>query len=175
MGWIGKLGFGLLLLVMTAFIGLATWEPFFAVKSKAPPSRAYSAEIIRDDFGVPHIYGKTDADVAFGVALAHAEDDFFTLQDAVAMSKGRFGAIAGEAGAGVDYVYHLLDVRRTAEAQYQSIPADTRALLDAYATGLNQYAQQHPQELKLAGLFPVSGIDIVAGVFAAPTVFLRIE
>ncbi|PKP62950.1 MAG: acylase, partial [Alphaproteobacteria bacterium HGW-Alphaproteobacteria-9] len=68
---------------------LATWEPYFASAANAPAARAYSAEIIRDQFGVPHIYGETDADAAFGVAVAHAEDDFFTLQDVVAMSRGR--------------------------------------------------------------------------------------
>jgi glycogen operon protein len=66
-----------------AFAVLATWEPFFASAANLPESRVYKAEIIRDKFGVPHIYGTTDADTAFGVAMAHAEDDFFTLQDVV--------------------------------------------------------------------------------------------
>jgi len=123
----------------------------------------YSAEIIRDEFGVPHIYGKRDADVAFGVAVAHAEDDFFTLQDVIAMAKGRYGAIAGQDGAAVDYVYHLLDARGVAERNYPDLPADTRALFEAYAAGLNQYAKEHPEELKLANLFPVSGVDVAAG------------
>jgi acyl-homoserine-lactone acylase len=96
--------------VVLAVTGLASWEPFFAAAANPPAARTYSAEIIRDEFGVPHISGKTDADTAFGVAIAHAEDDFFTLQDVVAMSRGRYGAIAGEDGAKVDYVYHLIDV-----------------------------------------------------------------
>ncbi len=142
---------------------LATWEPFFASAANAPAARTYSAEIIRDQYGVPHIYGETDADAAFGVALAHAEDDFFTLQDVVAMSRGRYGAIAGEDGARIDYAYHLIDARGTAERSYPGLPADTRALFDAYAAGLNHYAEQHPEELKLANLFPVTGIDVAAG------------
>jgi acyl-homoserine-lactone acylase len=143
--------------------GLATWEPFFAHAAAAPPERAYHAEIIRDDYGVPHIYGKTDPDVAFGVAIAHAEDDFFTLQDVVAMARGRYGAIAGADGARADYVYHLIDARGTAERHYPKLPADTRALLEAYAAGLNHFAAQHPDEVKLAGLFPVNGLDIATG------------
>lgn len=147
-----------------AVAGLATWEPFFASAANATASQqTYSAEIIRDSFGVPHIYGKTDADAAFGVAIAHAEDDFFTLQDVIAMSRGRYGAIAGEEGVKVDYVYHLIDARGTAERQYPQLPADTRALFEAYAAGLNHYAQTHPQEIKLANLFPVSGMDVAAG------------
>ncbi|ALE17231.1 Penicillin amidase family protein [Altererythrobacter epoxidivorans] len=161
--WFARIGFALLVLVLAGFIFLASWEPFAARSSAALPERHYRAEIIRDEFGVPHIYGKTDADVAFGVAIAHAEDDFFTLQDVVAMSKGRYGAIAGEEGAAFDYAYHLLDARGTAERHYPELPADTRALFDAYAAGLNQYAAEHPEEAKLGNLFPVDGVDIAAG------------
>ena len=153
----------LIALLLVAVVGLATWEPFFATEGEAPPPRDYSAEIVRDEYGVPMIYGDTDADVAYGVAIAHAQDDFFTLQDVVAMSKGRYAAIAGEDGAQFDYVYHLLDARGTAERKYPSLPADTRALFEAYAAGLNQYAAEHPEEIKLAKLFPVNGTDVAAG------------
>ena len=162
--WFARTGFAVLTIVLVAVIILASWEPFSAKAGPAPDSdRAYEAEIVRGEFGVPHIYGKTDADVAFGVAIAHAEDDFFTLQDTVAMARGRYGAIAGEDGAAVDYVYHLLDARGTAEREYPALPADTRALFEAYATGLNQYAKEHPGEVKLARLFPVNGQDVAAG------------
>ena len=164
MKWLFRGGFALLALMLVAFIGLATWEPFFAHQGKAPDGdREYNAEIIRSEYGVPHIYGKTDADVAFGVAIAQSEDDFFTLQDVIAMARGRYGAIAGEDGAAVDYVYHLLDARGTAQRHYGSLPEDTRALFEAYATGLNQYARDNPGEVKLANLFPVNGGDVAAG------------
>lgn len=146
-----------------AIAGLASWEPFFAHAAAAPAPRAYTAEIIRDEFGVPHIYGKTDPDVAFGVAMAHSQDDFFTLQDVIAMARGRYGAIAGEDGAKVDFVYHLIDARGTAMRHYPKLPAETRALMEAYAAGLNHYASQHPGEVKLADLFPVNGEDIATG------------
>ena len=162
--WLGRIGFALLVIVLVAFIGLATWEPFWAKRDDvALPDRTYEAEISRDEFGVPHIYGKTDADVAYGVAVAHSEDDFFTLQDVIAMSRGRYGAIAGQDGAAFDYAYHLLDARGTAEESYPQLPEDTRALFDAYATGLNDYARQHPGEVKLGNLFPIDGVDVAAG------------
>ncbi|WP_394731216.1 acylase [Altererythrobacter sp. GH1-8] len=161
--WLARGAFGLVVIALLAFVGLASWEPFFADKGAPPPAGDYRAEIIRDDFGVPHIYGKTDADVALGVAVAHAEDDFFTLQDVIAMARGRYGAIAGEEGAAVDFVYHLLDARGTAEREFPQLPEATRALFNAYAAGLNQYAAQHPEELKLANLFPVNGEDVAAG------------
>ena len=162
--WFWRTGAVLLLVVLVAFIALATWEPLWAERSDTlPPEANYSAEIIRDEFGVPHIYGKRDRDVAYGVAVAHSEDDFSTLQDVIAMARGRYGAIAGQEGAAVDYVYHLLDARGTAERHYPTMPADTRALFEAYATGLNDYADQNPDEIKLGNLFPVNGLDVAAG------------
>ncbi len=161
--WIARAGFTVLALAFVVVVGLMTWEPFFAYTAEAPDKKQYSAEIIRDEFGVPKIYGKTDADVAYGVAIAQAEDDFFTLQDVAAMSRGRYGAIAGEEGAQFDFAYHLLDARGTADRHYDALPADTRALFDAYATGLNQYAAENPDELKLANLFPMNGKDVAAG------------
>ena len=162
--WSLRLGAAVLVILLAAFIGLATWEPLLAGREDVEPStRAYSAEIIRDPYGVPHIYGKTDADVAFGVAIAHSEDDFTTLQDVIAMSRGRYGAIAGESGAAVDYAYHLIDARGTAEREYPKLPEDTRALFEAYAAGLNQFARENPGEVKLGNLFPVDGTDVAAG------------
>lgn len=158
-----RVGLALGVLLLIAFVALATWEPFAAPRFAPPPPRAYAAEIVRDEFGVPHIYGKTDADVAYGVAQAHAEDDFSTLQDVVAMARGRYGAVRGTEGAQVDYLYHLLDARGTAQRRYPLLPADTRALFEAYATGLNDFAAKHPGEVKLGRLFPVNGLDVATG------------
>ena len=163
MKWIKRIGLGVAALLLLAFVALATWEPFTARTSEPGNTRVYSAEIVRDGFGVPHIYGETDADVAYGVAIAHAEDDFFTLQDVAAMAKGRYGAIAGEDGAQIDFMYHALDARGTAEREFPKLPAETRALFEAYATGLNDYAAANPAEVKLANLFPVTGEDMAAG------------
>jgi len=163
MNFAKRAGIGLAVLLVLVFITLATWEPFMASPASAASGKGYRAEIIRDEYGVPHIYGKTDADVAFGVAIAHAEDDFFTLQDVAAMTRGRYGAIAGEDGAQVDFLYHLLDAGGVAKREYPKLPADTRAVYEAYAAGLNHYAEQHSDEVKLANLFPVNGTDIAAG------------
>lgn len=154
-----------------ATIGSAAlfWEPLAAEKVAAPSPRKYDVEIVRDGFGVPHINGKTDADAAYGLAFAHAEDDFSTIEEVVSMTRGRYGAIAGQDGAKVDFVYHLLGVRDTVERRYAEIPVDVRAVLDGYAAGLNAYADKHPEEVRLSNLFPVNGKDIVAGfVLRAP-------
>lgn len=145
------------------------WEPLAAEQGAPPPAKKYDVEIIRDSFGVPHINGKTDADAAYGLAFAHAEDDFSTIEEVVSMTRGRYGAIAGQDGAQVDFVFNLLGVRDTVERRYDEIPADVRAVLDGYAAGLNAYAAKNPDEVRLSNLFPVNGKDIVAGfVLRAP-------
>ncbi|RRQ51487.1 penicillin acylase family protein [Sphingorhabdus wooponensis] len=146
----------------------ALWEPLAATGYEMP-KRSYDVEIVRDEFGVPHINGKTDADTAYGLAFAHSEDDFATIQDVVAMTRGRYGAIAGSDGAKVDYVMHLLGVRETAETRYMELSPEVRAVAEAYAAGVNHYAAKHPEEVRLSKLFPVTGQDIVTGfVLRAP-------
>ncbi|WP_374612472.1 acylase [Sphingorhabdus sp.] len=145
------------------------WEPLAADRGAPPPTKSYDVEIVRDEFGVPHINGKTDADAAYGLAFAHSEDDFGTIEEVVSMTRGRYGAIAGQDGAQVDFVFNLLGVRETVDRHYDEIPADVRAVLDGYAAGLNAYAEKHPEEVRLSNLFPVNGKDIVAGfVLRAP-------
>jgi acyl-homoserine-lactone acylase len=167
-----RVGLGLLLVLALVLIGLALWEPFSAERRRAPEARAYDVAIVRDDFGVPHIFGATDADVAYGLAYAHAEDDFETLEEVLAMTRGRLGAITGTDGAATDFAAALLDVRATVDRDYDKQPADVRALLDAYAAGLNRYVEKHPGEARLGGLFPADGKDVAAGfVLRSPFFF----
>ncbi len=168
-----KWGAGLLVaLLVVVAIGLAVWEPLTATAAAPPPAQRYDTRIVRDTFGVPHIFGTTDADVGYGIAYAHAEDDFETLQEVVAMTRGRAGALTGQPGAGVDFALHLVRARETVARDYLKQPADVRALLDAYAAGLNHYADQHPEEVRLRNLFPVDGQDIAVGfVLRSPFFF----
>lgn len=163
---------GVLILSLLLAIGLMVWEPMTARPPVAPVFTPTRVEIARDKFGVPHIFGKTDADVAYGIAFAHAEDDFSTLQEVLAMTRARTGALLGADGAKVDYAAHLLDIRATAARDWPHLPADVRALFTAYAAGLNHYAGKHPDEVRLSGLFPVTGEDVVAGfVLRSPFFF----
>jgi acyl-homoserine-lactone acylase len=164
-----KFLWGLLVTIALLMVASLLWEPLVANEVQAPATRSYDVEIARDGFGVPHINGKTDADTAYGLAYAHAEDDFATIEEVVAMTRGRYGALTGQEGAQIDYVYHLLGVKDTVDRRYKEIPADVRAMLDAYAAGLNHYVAKHPGEARLSKLFPVNGEDIVAGfVLRAP-------
>lgn len=163
---------GLSAVLLLVAVALATWEPLLASPSPGPPPHRYDSVIARDTFGVPHIFGRTDADVGYGIAYAHAEDDFATLQDVLAMTRGRLGAISGQDGAKSDYVLHLLGARETVERDYDKQPADVRALLDGYASGMNRYAARHPGEVKLARLFPIDGRDVAVGfVLRSPFFF----
>jgi acyl-homoserine-lactone acylase len=144
-------------------VGLSTWDIFTASPPEARPSIKRNVTILRDRWGVPHISGKTDADVAYGIAIAQAEDDFRDLEESLAAVRGRAGAITGEDGARFDFVGHLLDANAVAEQGYASLSPATQALVEAYAQGLNDYARSHGREVRLPGLFPVTGRDIIAG------------
>ena len=153
-------------------IGLAFWEPFIAVSAEAPLAHRYDVRIARDRWGVPHIFGKTDPDVSYGIAYAHAEDDFSTLQEVLALTRGRAGAMLGADGAKLDFALAFVDARATVDRDYMKQPADVRALLDGYASGLNLYASRHPGEVRLSRLFPVNGRDIATGfVLRSPFFF----
>ncbi|KFE63185.1 penicillin acylase family protein [Hyalangium minutum] len=166
---------GLGMLLVAAALGLATWEPLLAARAAPPPARSYDVTITRDTFGVPHIFGKTDPDVAYGIGYAHAEDDFSTLQEVLAMTRGRLGALKGPDGAKTDFVVHLLGARATVTRDYLQQPADVRALLDGYASGLNRYAETHPGEVRLSRLFPVNGEDVATGFVVRSPFFFGLE
>lgn len=123
----------------------------------------YSVRIVRDAYGVPHIFGKRDEDVAFGLAYAHAEDDFATIQDVLLATRGKLATLHGVDAAKTDYLIAFMGVWDAVNAGYETlVSADARAHAEAYADGLNYYASQNPDEIA-AVLLPVTGKDVVAG------------
>lgn len=135
----------------------------------------HDVEVRRDDFGVPHVYGKTDADVAFGLAWAHCEDDFHTMQETLLMTRGRLATLQGRKGAISDYLVALLDARTLVAERYEAdIPADVRAVVEAYAQGINAYAANHPGEIR-AEFRPVTGQDIVSGFVLTSPMFFGLD
>ncbi len=138
-------------------------------------AQTYTVEIIRDAFGVPHIYGKRDADVAFGLAYAQAEDDFETMQSLVPFYRGQLGRSLGMDGLPIDYLVQWLDVRNFVEANYDDVlTPEIRAHLEAYADGMNYYAAQHPFEAD-PKLFPMSGKDLAVGFSLQHLLFYGFE
>jgi len=107
--------------------------------------RAARVEIIRDDFGVPHIYGKTDADAVFGMLYAQAEDDFPRIERNYVWATGRLAEVEGESAIFSDLRARLYMTVDEAKAAYASAPGWLRALCDAWADGLNYYLMTHPE------------------------------
>ena len=166
------MGLGALVLVVLAGAGIWLWDPLPANPSPsalAAAAAGYDAEILRDEYGVPHIRGKRDRDASFGLAYAHAEDDFETIQEVVAVTRGRLARYRGKDAAPADYLASLLGVWDTIDARYDSdVPDEVKAIAEAYAAGLNLYASEHPDET-WAGLAPFTPQDIVAGfIFKTP-------
>jgi len=168
---------GAVALVALVVLGLAGVVAADRMSQPPAPDRAaliaraaqYHARIQRDHFGVPHISGPTDPDVAFGLGFAHSEDDFATLQEASLTSRGQLAALEGPKGAVTDYLVRLFRVRETVAARYATdLPPDVRAVLEAYADGVNYYAALHPGKTA-PGLLPLTGQDVAAGfVFHTP-------
>lgn len=106
-------------------------------------ARAERVEIIRDDFGVPHIYGKTDADAVFGLLYAQAEDDFKRVELNYIWAIGRLAEVEGEKALYSDLRARLFMTIEQAKLAYQNSPAALKALCDAFADGLNYYLATH--------------------------------
>ena len=108
-------------------------------------TRAANTEIIRDDFGVPHIYGKTDADAVFGMLYAQCEDDFPRVERNYFWAIGRLAEVEGEEALYSDLRARLYMTIDEAKAHYESAPVWLKELCQAYADGVNYYLHTHPE------------------------------
>ena len=145
----------------------------------------YSSEITRDEWGVPHIHGTTDADAAFGLAYAHSQDDFKMIQDVLIASRGNLsefygiklkslkgllslvkGDISGVQGIeniANDYYVNVIGIWDGLDERYlKEVPLDVRNVCDGYAAGINKYAKDN-SNLIFKNLYPLKGVDIIAG------------
>ncbi len=101
--------------------------------------------IIRDDFGVPHVYGPTDADAVFGLLYAQAEDDFPRIERNYVWAIGRLAEMEGEGALYSDLRARLFMSPQEAEAAYAAAPPWLQRLCDAFADGLNYFLMTHPE------------------------------
>ncbi len=106
--------------------------------------QAQNVTIVRDDWGIPHVYGRTDADAVFGVMYAQAEDDFNRVETNYLNSIGRLAEAEGESQIYRDLRMKLFIDPDEMKAQYEQAPAWLKALMNAYADGLNHYLATHP-------------------------------
>ncbi len=137
---------------------------FFSFSIVCAQINPQDVTIARDEFGVPHIFGKTDADAAYGLAWAHSEDDFENIQYNILASKNMLGRVLGKEGVIFDFGLQFLNIDSTVEANYEKdISPEYKKVLSGYVQGLNAYAVAHPKEVLYKKAFPVTEKDVVKG------------
>src|SRR6266704_3945019 len=107
--------------------------------------QAQNVTIIRDDWGIAHVYGKTDADAVFGMEYAQAEDDFNRIETNYLNSMGRLAEAEGESAIYQDLRMKLFINPDSMKAKYAASPDWLKRLMNAWADGLNYYLYTHPQ------------------------------
>ena len=111
----------------------------------AQRARAARVTIVRDTFGIAHVYGRSDADAVFGMVYAQAEDDFNRVETNFINAMGRLAEVEGEGEIWRDLRMKLFIDPADMRAKYAASPAWLRQLMDAWADGLNYYLATHPQ------------------------------
>ncbi len=101
--------------------------------------------IYRDTYGVPHVFGNTDASTVFGFAYAQAEDNFWRVEENFIMALGRASEVYGERSLNEDRLNHALEIPRLAREEYARLDPKIRAICDAFAAGFNYYLTRHPE------------------------------
>ncbi len=120
--------------------------------------------IVRDAYGVPHIFTQTDVEAVYGIAWAQCEDNFEMMQENFAAVNNKAGRLMGKEGAVLDLIYQVFEVADFVEQRYaQDIKPSMEKMLQAYADAVNNYAKTHPKEVKLKPFTPVTPKLILAG------------
>ena len=113
-------------------------------------------EIVRDQFGVPHIYAQTDAEVAYGLAWVNAEDDFTTIQEAYLAGNAMLSNHIGLKGAAADFITQFIGSKSLIEEKIGDISEDYMEVVEGYSQGLNAYARNNPNKVLYKKLFPIT-------------------
>jgi len=132
-------------LLLLAFILSCKSEVQPVSEAESWAAQAENVTIIRDDFGVPHIYGKTDADAVFGLLYAQCEDDFNRVEQNYIWATGRLAEVEGEEAIYSDLRAKLFMTEEEAKANYEKSPDWLKKLCDAFADGINYYLHTHPE------------------------------
>ena len=168
---IKKSHYAVIAIIAISFILYSSIKPIYHTEINEKLFEDYNVTIYRDNWGVPHIFGIKDEDTAYGLAFAHAEDDFETIQNIILASKGRLAQEHGKVGAANDYMVQLLKINDVVNNNIDQVSNNISEICDAYADGLNHYALINPDKV-IRGFFPVSGKDIIAGfVHRMPLMF----
>ena len=136
--------------VLLIFTGNAPGQVKFRLNkadhTAVPPEKlARTVTIYRDTYGVPHVFGRTDASTVFGFAYAQAEDNFWRVEENFINALGRASELYGARMLDEDRLNHALEIPRLAREEYARLDAQMRSLCDAFAAGFNYYLARHPE------------------------------
>jgi len=120
-------------------------QPFTPAEVNRWQKQAQQVTIIRDNWGIPHIYGKTDADAVFGLLYAQCEDDFKRVEMNYIEKLGRMAEVKGEAELYNDLLIRMIIDSADAVKDYNNAPAWLKKLCNAFADGINYYLYKHPE------------------------------
>lgn len=138
----GRIAAALLCLALLPWQAFGADPPFYRDRWE---DQAAAVSIARDDWGIAHVHGKTDADAVFGMIYAQAEDDFNRVETNYLVSLGRLAEVEGEARLWQDLRQRLFLDPAQLRADYAASPAWLKTLMDAWADGLNYFLATHPQ------------------------------
>jgi acyl-homoserine-lactone acylase len=133
-----------MILRLTLLAALVSTSALAAPDSTRWDKHKAAVTITRDDFGIPHIKGKTDADAVFGMIYAQAEDDFNRVETNFINAQGRLAETEGEAAIWRDLRMKLFIDPAELKAKYAASPAWLKSLCTAWADALNYYLATHP-------------------------------
>ena len=135
--------------LLTAILLVSAVSGAASAKTSASGAKAEkiarSVTIYRDTYGVPHVYGPTDASCVFGYIYAQAEDNFWQIEDSYIRALGRASEVYGERTLADDMLNRALEIPRLARAEYERSTGRSRELTDALADGLNYFLAHNPQ------------------------------
>jgi acyl-homoserine-lactone acylase len=134
-----------LLLILLAASASVAFPAATGTEAARWKREARDVTIIRDDWGIAHIYGKTDAGAVFGTVYAQAEDDFNRVETNYINAMGRLSEAEGESRVYQDLRMKLFIDPAALKVQYTASPAWLKTLMNAFADGLNYYLSRHPE------------------------------
>jgi acyl-homoserine-lactone acylase len=146
-----------------------------AQENANPVINVEKINIARDAYGVPHIFAPTDPEVAYGLAWAHSEDDFTTIQTLLLTGKGKLATYLGKKGAPIDFVVGLLNTKATVQSQMSQFDPKFLQLVKGYLMGLEAYAKAHPDQVLNKHVFPITTEDYLASTVFSVAVFCGVD
>ncbi len=113
--------------------------------AEVPVLAPNSVAIQRDEWGVAHIYGKSNVDAFFGMGYAQAEDHFWQLEDTCLQALGRYAEVAGESELSSDILNRSFEIVRRSQEDFTQLTPELQAMTVAYVDGINKYLATHPE------------------------------